>query len=74
MALEIEAPPLPACVTSGASLNLSLVSSRSGSGLRDRVGAQGVMVWLSFLLPCLSVSPGRPEQVSRCGASTGLFP
>lgn len=45
---ETEAPLLPVCVTSSASLNLSLVSTKNGNGLLDRVGAQGVAVWLSF--------------------------
>lgn len=47
---EIEAPLLPACVTSSASLNLRFFSTKNGNDFHDKVGAQEVMGCLSLLL------------------------
>lgn len=55
---EIEAPPLPACVTSSSSLNSRFFNTKNGNDLHDKIGAQGVMV----CPVCLSPS-GHSEQV-----------
>lgn len=55
---EIEAPLLPACVTSSSSLNLRFFNTKNGNDPHDKVGAKGVVV----RPVCLSPS-GHSEQV-----------
>lgn len=61
-ALDIETPLLPGCVTSGASLSLSFVSTESRNGLHDGGSSALGESWSGFLsfLPCLSISLWSP--------------
>lgn len=72
---EIEAPLLPGYVASGTSLNLRFFSAKNGSELRDRLGALGVLVWLSFPpAPFVHLLPVILSRSGQCGPNTELFP
>lgn len=72
---EIEAPLLPGYVASGTSLNLRFFSAKNGSELRDRLGALGVPVWLSFPpAPFVHLLPVILSRSGQCGPNTELFP
>lgn len=66
---------LPGWVTSGASMNLRIFSTKKGNDLHNKLGPLGVLVWLSFP-PALFVRllPVILSRFGQCGPDTELFP